>query len=49
METKNDVEPATTKEAEAIMFDRFAACIKSRPCDRAICKSRYGNRVSASW
>ena len=47
METKNDVVPATTKEAEAIMFDRFAACIKSRPCDRAICKSRYGNRVSA--
>ncbi|MCK9912994.1 hypothetical protein MXD81_27830, partial [Microbacteriaceae bacterium K1510] len=28
------------------MFDRFAACIKSRPCDRDICKSRYANRVS---
>ncbi len=45
MDTKNDAAPATTKEAEAVMFDRFAACIKSRPCDRAICKSRYGNRV----
>jgi hypothetical protein len=47
MDTKNDAAPAATKEAEAVMFDRFAACIKSRPCDRAICKSRYGNRVSA--
>jgi hypothetical protein len=47
MDTKNDIAPATTKEAEAVMFDRFAACIKSRPCDRDICKSRYVNRVSS--
>ena len=46
METKEDLPPATTKEAEAVMFDRFAACVKSRPCDRNICKSRYTNRVA---
>ena len=37
---------ATTKEAEAVVFDRFAACIKARPCDHALCQSRYKNRVS---
>ena len=32
------------------MFDRFAACVRSRPCDRAICKGRYKRRVSSpSW
>ena len=36
----------TTKEAEAIAFDRFAACIKTRPCDREICRARYRNRVT---
>lgn len=46
IEAKNDLPQAATKEAEAVMFDRFAACIKSRPCDRDICKSRYANRVS---
>ena len=43
---KDDVAPATTKEAEAVVFDRFAACIKSRPCDRNRCKSRYTKRVA---
>jgi hypothetical protein len=47
METKNDIEPATTKEAEAPMFDRFAACVKARPCDRDLCKSRYQRRVAS--
>jgi V8-like Glu-specific endopeptidase len=37
---------ATTKEAEAVVFDRFAACIKARPCDHALCQSRYKKRVS---
>ena len=46
METKEDLPPANTKEAEAVMFDRFAACVKSRPCDRNICRSRYTNRVA---
>jgi hypothetical protein len=41
-----DIAPATTKEAEAVVFDRFAACIKARPCDRNLCKSRYTRRVS---
>ena len=47
METKDDVPPASTKEAEAVMFDRFTACAKSRPCDREICKSRYIKRVAS--
>lgn len=46
-ETKNDIAPATAKEAEAVVFDRFAACIKARPCDRNLCKGRYARRVSA--
>jgi hypothetical protein len=46
LETKNDIPPATTREAEADMFDRFAACTKSRPCDRDICRGRYVRRVS---
>ena len=29
------------RAAEAPMFDRFAACIKARPCDRDLCKARY--------
>jgi Trypsin-like peptidase domain len=37
---------AATKEAEAVMFDRFAACIKARPCDHEICRARYNNRVA---
>ncbi len=45
-DTKDDVAPATTKEAEAVVFDRFAACIKARPCDRSLCKGRYVKRVS---
>ncbi len=45
LDTKNDIEPATDKAAEAPMFDRFAACIKARPCDRDLCKARYTNRV----
>lgn len=47
MDTKNDLPPAATKEAEAVMFDRFSACIKSRPCDRDVCKARYASRVSS--
>ena len=47
MDTKNDIEPATTKEAEAPMFDRFAACIRARPCDRDLCKGRYTKRVAS--
>jgi V8-like Glu-specific endopeptidase len=46
LDTQNDIPPATTKEAEAVAFDRFAACIKARPCDRDICKGRYAKRVS---
>ncbi len=46
LDTKNDIEPATDKAAEASMFDRFAACIKARPCDRDLCKARYTNRVA---
>lgn len=46
LEARNDVPPATTKEAEAVAFDRFAACINARPCDADICKSRYQRRVS---
>ncbi|MTD95175.1 trypsin-like serine protease [Hyphomicrobium sp. xq] len=46
IEAKNDVAPATTKETEAAVFDRFAACIKARPCDRNLCKGRYTRRVS---
>jgi hypothetical protein len=49
METKDDIAPATTKEAEAVVFDRFAACIKARPCDIDICKSRYQKRVTVEW
>ena len=45
LDTKNDIEPATDKLAEAPMFDRFAACIRARPCDRDLCKARYTNRV----
>ena len=45
-ETKDDMAPATTKDAEAVVFDRFAACIKARPCDRNLCKGRYTKRVS---
>jgi len=41
-----DIAPATTKEAEAVVFDRFTACIKARPCDRSLCKARYTRRVS---
>jgi hypothetical protein len=37
---------ASTKEAEAVVFDRFAACIKARPCDHALCHSRYKSRVA---
>ncbi len=37
---------ATTKDAEAVVFDRFAACIKARPCDQALCQVRYANRVA---
>ncbi len=29
------------------MFDRFAACVKARPCDRDLCKRRYNNRVAS--
>ncbi len=43
---KDDIAPATTKDAEAVVFDRFAACIKLRPCDRNRCKGRYTKRVS---
>ena len=46
MDTRNDVAPATTKEAEAAVFDRFAACVSARPCDGDICKSRYISRVA---
>jgi hypothetical protein len=46
MDTKGDLPAAATREAEAIMFDRFAACLKARPCDRDVCKTRYLNRVS---
>ncbi len=45
-DTKDDVAPATTKEAEAVAFDRFTACIKARPCDRNLCKGRYARRVA---
>jgi hypothetical protein len=45
-DSASDIAPATTKEAEAVVFDRFAACIKARPCDRNLCKSRYTRRVS---
>jgi hypothetical protein len=47
LDTRNDLEPAGTKEAEAAMFDRFAACVRARPCDIDICKGRYTKRVSA--
>ena len=40
-----NIEQATTKEGEAVAFDRFAACVRSRPCDHAICESRYKRRV----
>jgi len=46
MDTRNDVAPAATKEAEAAVFDRFTACINARPCDGDICKSRYIKRVA---
>jgi hypothetical protein len=46
MDTRNDVAPATTKEAEAAVFDRFTACINARPCDGNMCKSRYTSRVA---
>jgi hypothetical protein len=45
-DSSSDIPPATTKEAEAVVFDRFAACIKARPCDRNLCKGRYVKRVS---
>jgi hypothetical protein len=48
IEAKNDIEPAATKEAEAVMFDRFAACVKARPCDRDLCKARYQRRVASA-
>jgi hypothetical protein len=47
LEAKNDIEPVTTKEAEAQMFDRFAACVRARPCDKDLCKSRYQRRVAS--
>jgi V8-like Glu-specific endopeptidase len=40
-----NIEQATTKEGEAVAFDRFAACVRSRPCDHAICEGRYKRRV----
>jgi Trypsin-like peptidase domain len=46
LDTRNDVAPAATKEAEAVAFDRFTACINARPCDGNICKSRYLRRVT---
>ena len=46
LDTRNDVAPATTKEAEAAVFDRFSACVSARPCDGDICKSRYISRVA---
>jgi hypothetical protein len=46
MDTRNDVAPATTKETEAVLFDRFATCIRARPCDSEVCKTRYLKRVS---
>ncbi len=46
VEAKNDIAPATTKEVEAVVFDRFAACVSARPCDAEICKARYLKRVS---
>ena len=46
MDTRNDVAPATTKDAEAAVFDRFTACVNARPCDSNICKTRYLKRVA---
>jgi hypothetical protein len=46
VEARNDVPPVTTKEGEAAVFDRLAACISARPCDAETCKSRYERRVS---
>jgi len=46
-EARNDLPQIDTKEAEAPIFDRFAACISARPCDADICKQRYGLRVSS--
>jgi hypothetical protein len=46
-DAKNELEPGNTKEAEAAMFDRFAACVKARPCDRDLCKGRYERRVTS--
>ncbi len=46
LDTRNDVAPAATKEAEAVVFDRFTACLNARPCDGTICKGRYIERVS---
>ncbi len=47
VQANDAITPAATKEAEAVRFDRFAACVKVRPCDKNICKSRYANRVSS--
>lgn len=47
VEARNDFAPAATKEDEAVLFDRFAACVKSRPCDRNLCKGRYERRVAS--
>jgi hypothetical protein len=46
VDAQNDVAPATTKEAEAALFDRFTACVSARPCDSDVCKSRYAKRVT---
>lgn len=48
VEARNDLAPADTPEAEAVVFDRFAACINARPCDADVCQSRYERRVSTT-
>jgi trypsin-like peptidase len=48
IDARNDIPPASTKEAEAVAFDRFTACVNTRPCDAEICKARYARRVSTA-
>ena len=40
MDTRNNVAPATTKDAEA------AICVSARPCESDVCKNRYISRVA---
>jgi Trypsin-like peptidase domain len=42
----HDIAPAKDKETEAVLFDRFTACVNARPCDSNICKTRYLKRVA---